>query len=190
MVHRTRTVNAVMTALWLALTAASALVAVLTDRPQHGIEVFPGAAGALFAGLVAGLSTGFGRLPEPGMVLATEAETRRVLWRRLWLYVPVTAALTVGAALLDRVWAVPALSLIPTVSGATAIVHVARWERRHPDVVLAQHLGWTNERRMRWLRAWGDRAPDVIPSEPANVGPPTWLDRVGFWPSKDPDDYR
>jgi hypothetical protein len=191
MAHRTRTVNAAMTALGLVLAAATALVALLAGQSPPGPEALPGAVGALVGGLAAALATGAGRLPEPGMVLATEAQTRRAVGRRLWLYVPLLAAVTVGLALLNLVWIVPAFSLVLALSGAITTAHVARWERRHPDVLIAQHLGWVNERRLRWSRAWGDRAPDDL--TPETIGatlPPTWLQAVGFWPSKNPDDYR
>jgi hypothetical protein len=191
MAHRTRTVNEVMVTMWLAVLAVTAAAARLTGQPTHSLVAYPGAVGALAGGVLAALSTGKGRRPEPGMVLASEAQTRRVAWRRAWFFVPAAAVTMVGLSLVDLAWAVPMLALAFGLGGAVTISHVTRWERRHPEVLIVQHLGRTDERRLRWSRAWGDRAPDVIEPETSGATlPPSWLEAAGFWPSKNPDDYR
>jgi hypothetical protein len=192
MVHRTRTTYETMVVLWLALTAAAVVVALLARQGLHGFASFPGAAGALAGGVLSGLATGAGHLPEPGTLLASVAQTRRATARWLWIFVPLMAGATVVAVLADVAWAAPAIALAGAVSGGVVLGRVERWERRHPDVLLAQDLRWLrSEHRVRWARAWGDRAPDVI--EPEATGatlPPSWLEAAGFWPSKNPDDYR
>jgi len=184
--HRATHVHRVGACWWLAVGLVGVAI-VLVVGSAWSVVSSSAALGAFVGSLSAAAITSPSREEAPpGSRLATAARTRRDLLRQNAI---VLAGVLVASALLgwtlDVWWPLALVGLTFGLAEVTLSVHVARWERRHADRFLAEGLG-LRRRAFVWLTAWGDQAPAAdVPRPPRPA-----LAATGFWPSRDPDDYR
>jgi hypothetical protein len=187
--HRARTVHTTSACFWLVAGIVGVAVVAIAGIGWDGIAG-SGVIGAVVGGLGGtALSSPEGSDAPLGARLATVAQTRRrVLCESLVALAGVLLIVAVLRGAPEIWWSLATVGLAFGLGELAIGSRLVRWERHHPDDLLAERLGW-RRRRFSWRKAWGDQAPHD--DQPARPRPGrTVLVSTGIWPSRDPEDYR